>query len=78
MMAMKSDRNVRCDSVFAHSERLISVPHWHTDFLQENAKKGHVPRWNQNKGSKIIKQNINLSSNKIKPGLYSHFIYQCD
>ena len=47
MMAMKSDRNGRCDSVFAHSERLISVPHWHTDFfLQENAKtkknKSHV------------------------------------
>ena len=42
MMAMKSDRNGRCDSVFAHSERLISVPHWHTDLLQENAKTSHV------------------------------------
>ena len=61
MMAMKSDRNERCDSVFAHIERLISVPHWHTDFLQENAKTSHVPRWNQNKGNEIIKQNINLS-----------------
>ena len=60
MMAMKSDRSGRCDSVFAHIERLISVPHWHTDFLQENAKI-MLPRWNQNKGNEIIKHNINLS-----------------
>jgi hypothetical protein len=39
MMAMKSDRNGRCDSVFVHIERLILVPHWHIDFLQENTQK---------------------------------------
>ena len=61
MMAMKSDRNGRCDSVFAHSERLISVPHWHTDFVYKKMKKNMLPRWNQNKGNEIIKQNINLS-----------------
>ena len=38
-MAMKSDRNGRCDSVFIHIERLTSVPHWHIDFSQEDAKK---------------------------------------
>ena len=37
-MAMTSDRNGRCDSVFIHIEPLTLVPHWHIDFLQEHAR----------------------------------------
>ena len=62
MMAMKSDRNGRCDSVFVHIERLILVAHWHIDFFYKNMQTSHVPRWRQNKdGNERMKQNINLS-----------------
>ena len=35
-MAMQSDRNGRCDSVFIHIEPLNLVPHWHNDFFYKN------------------------------------------
>ena len=51
-MAMKSDGDGRCDSIFVHIELLISVPHWHIDYWHIDFCKTMqkvMCRWSQNK-----------------------------